>query len=98
MNNEYKYSLFIYLKFQSHLLDGVRRAVELDGVLHHAGELAGGCAEAGDVGLAPPAGAWGWQWRATLASTLTNEKTGYMLSDQSEAVPQVSPPQGLSGS
>ena len=76
----------------------MRRAVELDGVLHHAGELAGGCAEAGDVGLAPPAGAGGWQWRATLTSSLTNEKTGYMTSDQSEAVPRVSPPLGLSES
>ena len=76
----------------------MRRAVELDGVLHHAGKLAGGGAEAGDVGLAPPAGAWGWQWRATLASSLTNEKTGYMSSDQSEAVLRVSPPRGLSGS
>ena len=59
----------------------MRRAVELDGVLHHAGELAGGCAEAGDVGLAPPAGTGGRQWRAALTSSLTNEKRGYMTSD-----------------
>ena len=59
----------------SHLLDGVRRSVELDGVLHQAGELAGGGAEAGDVGLTSPCGARGWQRRATLTTALTNDKT-----------------------
>ena len=54
----------------------MRRAVELDGVLHHAGELAGGGAEAGDVGLTAPGGAGGRQWRATRATALTNENTG----------------------
>ena len=74
MNTNIVY-LYLFSSFQSHLLDGVRRAVELDGVLHHAGELAGGGAEAGDVGLTPPAGTGGWQWRATLASALSNVKT-----------------------
>ena len=58
-----------------HLLDGVRRSVELDGVLHYAGELAGGGAEARDVGLTPPRGAGGWQRRATLTTALSNDKT-----------------------
>ena len=69
-------SFILIVFYLSHLLDGVRRAVELDGVLHHAGELAGGGAEAGNVGLAAPGGAGGRQWRATGATTLTNENRG----------------------
>ena len=58
----------------SHLLDRVRRSVELDGVLHHAGELAGGGAEARNVGLAAPGRAGGRQGRATGATTLCTIK------------------------
>ena len=60
--------------------------VELDGVFHHAGELAGAGPQAGDVGLAAPGGAGGGQRRAALTTALTNERTGLVCADQSEAI------------